>query len=105
MDELKIFVLIRPENMLFYGEIYTAGIKFTLPAVVTVLTNLHLWGGVGGVIRHLLGKPLFGNVLVLYGYCPNSFRPPPSVKQANVGKSCIECEAAFQLFQVLNMKI
>ena len=22
MDELKIFVLIRPENMLFYGEIY-----------------------------------------------------------------------------------
>ena len=27
----------------------------------------------------------FWNVLVLYGLCPNSFRPP-SVKQANVGK-------------------
>ena len=77
MGELKLFVLIGPENMLFYGEIYTAGKKFTLPAVVTVLTNLHLWGGVGGVIRHLLGKPLFGNVLVLYGYCPNNFGPPP----------------------------
>ena len=28
----------------------------------------------------------FWNVLVLYGHCPNSFRPPPSVKLANVGK-------------------
>ena len=70
MGELKIFVLIGPENMLFYGEIYTAGKKFTLPAVVTVLTNLHLWGGVGGVIRHLLGKPLFGNVLVSISVLP-----------------------------------
>ena len=30
-----------------------------------------------------------GNVLVLYGHCPNSFRlPPPSVKRANVEKKC-----------------
>ena len=39
MGELKIFVLIGPENMLFYGEIYTAGKKFTLPPAVTALTN------------------------------------------------------------------
>ena len=40
-------------------------------------------------LRYLQGKPLFFlNVLVLYGNCPNSFRPPiPSVKQANVEKS------------------
>ena len=30
----------------------------------------------------------FLNVLVLYGHCPNSFRPLPSVKRANVGKKC-----------------
>ena len=29
----------------------------------------------------------FSNVLVLYGHCPNSFRPL-SVKQANVGEKC-----------------
>ena len=31
----------------------------------------------------------FWNVLVLYGYCSNSFRLPPlSVKRANMGKKC-----------------
>ena len=34
---------------------------------------------------HVRGSP-FLNVLVLYGHCPNSFRPYPSVKGANVEK-------------------
>ena len=31
---------VMPENMLFYGEIYTAGKNFTLPPVVAVVTIL-----------------------------------------------------------------
>ena len=41
MSELQIIsLLIMQENMLFSGEIYTAGKIFTLPAAVTVVTNL-----------------------------------------------------------------
>ena len=55
MDELKIFVLVRPENMLFYGEIYTAGKNFTLPPALTALTNstsggMKPLGGFGGIV-------------------------------------------------------
>ena len=35
------------------------------------------------------GKPLFWNVLVLYGHCPNSFRPPPLCQTGKCGeKKC-----------------
>ena len=40
MRELKIFVLIMRENMLFSGEIFTTGTKVTLVQIVTVVTNL-----------------------------------------------------------------
>ena len=30
----------------------------------------------------------FWNMLVLYGHCPNSFRPPPCVKRAKIEKKC-----------------
>ena len=40
MSELKFFVLILREKMLFSGEIYTTGKNFTLPLAVTALTNL-----------------------------------------------------------------
>ena len=40
MSELKIPALTLRENRLFSGEIYTTGKMFTLPPVVTVVTNL-----------------------------------------------------------------
>ena len=40
MSELKMSVLVLPENMSFYEEIYTDGKNFTLPPIVPELTNL-----------------------------------------------------------------
>ena len=90
MDELKIFVLIRPENMLFYGEIYKS------PPL-----------GWGGWCHPTSPReaPFWKCVGFYIGIAQIASDPPPSVKQANVEKSCIECEAAFQLFQALNMRI
>ena len=42
MSEFQIIsLLIMRENMLFSGEIYTAGKIFTLPPAMTALTNSH----------------------------------------------------------------
>ena len=40
MIELKTFLLILSENLLFYGEIYIPSKNFTLPPAVTAWTNL-----------------------------------------------------------------
>ena len=40
MSEIIISEIIMRENMLFSGEIYTAGKKITLPLVVTLVTNI-----------------------------------------------------------------
>ena len=40
MSELKMSVLVMPDNMSFYEEIYTAGKNFTLPPIVPEMTNL-----------------------------------------------------------------
>ena len=37
-NNLKMYLRIMQENMLFYEEIYTAGKNFTLPSAVTNLT-------------------------------------------------------------------
>ena len=50
MSELEISLLNARKNMLFFGEIYTAGKDFTLLPVVTNLTvknNLYHVDGVG----------------------------------------------------------
>ena len=40
MSELNISVLIIRETLLFCGEIYTTGKKFSLPPAVTAVTNI-----------------------------------------------------------------
>ena len=78
MDELKIFVLIRPENMLFYGEIYKS------PPLG--------WGGWCHPTS-LREAPFWKCVGFYIGIAQIASDPPPfSVKRRNVGKKALQRE-------------